>query len=48
MLNEPASLSRIICHASIIVVGLYIGFIGLKKLIFEKRFSVELLMSVAV
>jgi Cd2+/Zn2+-exporting ATPase len=47
LLNEPASLSRIIYHASIIVVGLYIGFIGLKKLIFEKRFSVELLMSVA-
>jgi Cd2+/Zn2+-exporting ATPase len=46
LFNESASLSRIMYHASVIVVGLYIGFIGLKKLIFEERFSVELLMSV--
>jgi len=47
LLNEPASLSRIIYHASVIVVSVYIGFIGLKELILEKRFSVEFLMSVA-
>lgn len=47
MLNEPASLSRIIYHASVIVAGIYIGLIGLRELIFEKRFSVEFLMSVA-
>jgi Cd2+/Zn2+-exporting ATPase len=47
LLNEPASLSRIIYHSSVIVVGVYIGFIGLKELIFEKRFSVEFLMSAA-
>jgi Cd2+/Zn2+-exporting ATPase len=47
LLNEPASLSRIIYHASVIVAGIYIGLIGLRELIFEKRFSVEFLMSVA-
>jgi Cd2+/Zn2+-exporting ATPase len=47
LLNEPASLSRIIYYSSVIVVGVYIGFIGLKELIFEKRFSVEFLMSAA-
>jgi len=47
LLGEPASLSRIIYHASVMVAGIYMGFIGLKKLIFEARFSVELLMSMA-
>jgi len=47
LLNEPASMSKIIYHASVVVAGAYIGFIGLKELIFEKRFSVEFLMSVA-
>ena len=47
LLNEPASLSRIIYHSSVIIAGLYIGFIGLRELVFEKRFSVEFLMSVA-
>ena len=47
LLNEPASLSRIIYHASVTVAGVYIGLIGLKELIFEKRFSVEFLMSMA-
>ena len=47
LLNEPASLSRIIYHSSVMVVGVYIGFIGFKELIFEKRFSVEFLMSAA-
>ncbi|MDI6805394.1 MAG: hypothetical protein QMD20_01875 [Candidatus Bathyarchaeia archaeon] len=40
-------MSRIIYHASVIVAGIYIGLIGLRELIFEKRFSVEFLMSVA-
>jgi len=47
LLNEPASLSRIIYHVSVIIAGIYIGFIGLRELVFEKRFSVEFLMSVA-
>ena len=47
LLNEPASLSRIIYHASVTVAGIYIGLIGLRGLIFEKRFSIEFLMSAA-
>jgi Cd2+/Zn2+-exporting ATPase len=47
LLKEPASLSRVIYHTSVIIAGIYIGLIGLKELIFEKRFSVEFLMSVA-
>ncbi len=47
LLNEPASLSTILYHASIIITGTCIGFIGLKELVFEKRFSIEFLMSIA-
>lgn len=47
LLNQPATVSKIIYHASVITAGLYIGILGLKKLIIEKRFSVEFLMSVA-
>jgi cation transport ATPase len=47
LLNESASISRIMYHSSVTVVGIYIGFIGLKELIFEKRFSMEFLMSAA-
>jgi len=45
--NEPASVSRILYHVSVIVVGTYIGFIGLRELFIEKRFSVEFLMAIA-
>src|SRR5512136_1004322 len=45
--NEPASISRILYHISVIGVGAYIGFIGLRELFAEKRFSVEFLMAVA-
>ena len=47
VLNEPASISRILYHVSVIVVGAYIGFIGLRELFTEKRFSVEFLMAIA-
>ncbi|MDQ1279083.1 MAG: Zn2+/Cd2+-exporting ATPase [Thermoproteota archaeon] len=47
ILNKPASVSTIIYHISIIVIGIYIGFIGLRELFVEKRFSVEFLMAVA-
>jgi len=47
LLNEPATISSIILHISIIAAGVYIGFFGLKELIIEKRFSVEFLMAVA-
>lgn len=45
--NEPASISTILYHTSVIVAGIYIGFKGLKELVLEKRFSVEFLMAVA-
>jgi len=31
--DEPASVSRILYHFSVIVVGTYIGFIGLRELL---------------
>lgn len=47
LLNEPATVSKIVYHASVIAAGVYIGVLGLRELIFERRFSVEFLMSVA-
>jgi len=47
LLNEPASVSRIIYHVSVIAGGIYIGALGLRELVMERRFSVEFLMSVA-
>jgi Cd2+/Zn2+-exporting ATPase len=47
LLNEPASVSRIIYSVSVVAGGLYVGFLGLKELVIERRFSVEFLMSVA-
>lgn len=46
-LNEPASVSKIIYHVSVIAGGIYVGVLGLKELVMERRFSVEFLMSVA-
>lgn len=47
VLNEPASVSTILYHTSVIVAGAYIGLKGLKELVLERRFSVEFLMAVA-
>jgi Cd2+/Zn2+-exporting ATPase len=47
VLNEPASISMILYHASVIVAGVYIGVQGLKELVRDKRFSVEILMAIA-
>ena len=47
LLNEPATLSRILYRAVVIAIGFYVGVIGLRELVVEKRFSVEFLMSVA-
>jgi len=47
LINEPASASKILYYASIIIVGAYIGLRGLEDLLHERRFSVELLMSIA-
>ena len=47
LLNEPATVSRIIYHVAVIAAGIYVGILGLKELVVERRFSVEFLMSVA-
>ena len=47
LLNEPATISRILYHASIILVASYVGYMGLKELVVERRLSVEFLMAVA-
>jgi len=47
LLNEPATVSRIIYYFTIISAGIYVGFLALKELVAEKRFSVEFLMSAA-
>ena len=47
VLNEPATVTSILYHISIFVVGIYVGYMGLKELVVERRFSVEFLMSVA-
>jgi Cd2+/Zn2+-exporting ATPase len=47
LFNEPATISSLLYHVSILFCGLYIGYMGLRELIVEKRFSVEFLMAVA-
>ncbi len=47
LVNEPASVSRTIYYVSVIAGGVYVGVLGLKELIIERRFSVEFLMSFA-
>jgi Cd2+/Zn2+-exporting ATPase len=47
VLNETATVSLIIYYISVVAAATYIGFIGLKELVVEKRFSVEFLMAVA-
>jgi Cd2+/Zn2+-exporting ATPase len=47
LFDEPATVSTLLYHFSILFCGLYIGYMGLKELIVERRFSVEFLMAVA-
>ncbi|MFH0897482.1 MAG: cation-translocating P-type ATPase [Candidatus Bathyarchaeota archaeon] len=47
LVNQQATISKIIYYVSISAVGVYVGFLGLRELIFERKFSVEFLMSVA-
>lgn len=47
ILNEPATVASIIYHVVVLGAGLYIGFIGIKELVLERKFSVEFLMAVA-
>ena len=47
ILNVPATLSLILYYVAILTAAIYIGVVGLKELVLEKRFSVEFLMAVA-
>ena len=47
ILNEQATISRLLYYSSVIVIAVYVGYMGLKELIFERRFSVEFLMATA-
>ena len=47
LLNLPATLSMILYYVSILIAAIYIGAVGLKELVLERRFSVEFLMAVA-
>ncbi|MCL4430523.1 MAG: cation-translocating P-type ATPase [Chloroflexi bacterium] len=47
ILNVPASLSMILYYVAILSAAIYIGVVGLKELVLERRFSVEFLMAVA-
>jgi Zn2+/Cd2+-exporting ATPase len=47
VLNENATLSLIVYRVVVVAIAFYIGYIGIKELVLEKRFSVEFLMAVA-
>jgi Cd2+/Zn2+-exporting ATPase len=47
LINLPATISLILYYVAILAVAIYIGVIGIKELVVEKRFSVEFLMAVA-
>ncbi|MGD6811064.1 MAG: heavy metal translocating P-type ATPase [Candidatus Bathyarchaeia archaeon] len=47
ILNLNITVSLILYYTSVLTVAIYIGVVGLKELVIEKRFSVEFLMAVA-
>ena len=47
VLNENATVSLIVYRIVVIAIAFYIGYVGIKELVIEKRFSVEFLMAVA-
>ena len=47
VLNQSATISSIVYYIVVIVAAVYIGYIGLRELFVERRFSVEFLMAVA-
>lgn len=40
-------MSLLLCFVTVVIAAVYIGFVGLRELVLEKRFSVEFLMAVA-
>jgi len=47
IVNAPATLSMIFHYVAVLTTASYIGVVGLKELVLERRFSVEFLMAVA-
>jgi len=47
LLDRSASVSTLLCLITIFSCGGYVGYIGLRELLYERRFSVEFLMAVA-
>jgi Cd2+/Zn2+-exporting ATPase len=47
VLNQSATISNIVYYIVVIAGAFYIGYIGLRELFVERRFSVEFLMAVA-
>ena len=47
IINAPATLTAILYYASVLSASVYIGVVGVRELVVEKRFSVEFLMSAA-
>jgi len=47
LLNMEATDSLFLYYAAVLTSAFYIGFVGIKELVIEKRFSVEFLMAVA-
>ena len=45
--SESATLSSLLYRVVVLVIAVYVGYVGLKELLIERRFSVEFLMSVA-
>ena len=47
IINLPATVSLILYYSVVFTAAIYIGVVGLKELVIERRFSVEFLMAVA-
>jgi Cd2+/Zn2+-exporting ATPase len=47
ILNLPATASMVLYYVAVLTAAVYIGAVGLKELVLERRFSVEFLMAVA-
>ncbi len=47
LLYRPATVSALLYYSAIFGGGIFVGYIGLKELLWERRFSVEFLMAIA-
>lgn len=47
LVDKPATAANILYYLSITLTGVYIGYLGIRKILVERRFSIEVLMSVA-